>query len=90
LRKSWDGESFRCNYTGIKLVEDNHKDPRYITFDHRTPGQEDDIGIVAQAVNDMKSDMTDQEFRRMILQLANRFNGGEFAKTAFHLKHWKR
>ena len=90
LRKSWDGENFRCNYTGIKLVEDNHKDPRYITFDHRTPGREDDIVIVAQAINDMKSDMTDKEFRRMILQLANRFNGGEFDETVFRLRHWKR
>lgn len=90
LRKSWDGETFRCHYTGIKLVEDNHKDPRYITFDHRTPRREDDIVIVAQAINDMKSDMTDKEFRCMILQLANRFNGGEFDEAAFRFKHWKR
>ncbi|MBA7651116.1 hypothetical protein ES703_58931 [subsurface metagenome] len=90
LRKSWDGEAFRCNYTGIKLVEDNHRDPRYITFDHRTPRREDDIVIVAQAINDMKSDMSDKEFRRMVLQLANRFSGGEFNPKAFNLKYWTR
>ena len=90
LQKAWDGEAFRCYYTDIRLVEDNSKDPRYLTFDHRTPRQEDDIVIVAQAINDMKSDMTDKEFRRMILQLANRFNGGEFDEKAFKLKYWKR
>lgn len=90
LRKSWDGGNFRCDYTGIKLVEDNHRDPRYITFDHRTPGREDDIGIVAQAINDMKSDMSDKEFRRMVLELASRFNGGEFDEEAFALRYWKR
>lgn len=90
LRKSWDGEAFRCKYTGIKLVEDNHKDPRYLTFDHRTPRREDDIVIVAQAINDMKSDMSDKEFRRMVLELTNRFNGGEFDEEAFALRYWKR
>lgn len=90
LRRSWDGESFRCFYTGVKLVEDNHKDPRYLTFDHRTPRQEDDIVIVAAAINDMKSDMSDREFRRMVLQLANKLSGGEFEERAFKLRYWKR
>jgi len=90
LRQAWDGESFRCFYTGVKLVEDNFKDPRYLTFDHRTPRQEDDIVIVAQVINDMKSDMSDKEFRWMVLQLANKLNGGQFDEKAFKLKYWKR
>ena len=90
LRRSWDGESFRWFYTGIKLVEDNHKDPRYLTFDHRIPRQEDDIVIVASAINDMKTDMSDREFRKMVLQWANKLSGGEFDARAFKLKYWKR
>ena len=90
LQQSWDGRSFRCFYTGIRLVEDNPKDPRYITFDHRIPRQEDDIVIVASAINDMKSDMSDREFHRMVLQLANKLSGGEFDARAFKLRYWKR
>jgi len=90
LRQSWDGKSFRCFYTGVKLVEDNHKDPRYLTFDHRIPRRQDRIVIVASAINDMKSDMSDGEFRRMVLHLANRLSGGEFDARAFNLKYWKR
>lgn len=90
LQQSWDGESFRCFYTGVRLVEDNSRDPRYLTFDHRTPRQEDDIVIVASAINDMKSDMSDREFRKVVLQLANKLNGGTFDGRAFKLRHWKR
>jgi len=90
LRRSWDGKYFRCFYTGVKLVEDNHKDPRYLTFDHRIPRRQDRIVIVASAINDMKSDMSDAEFRTMVLQLANKLNGGEFDARAFKLRYWTR
>ena len=88
--EAWDGEGFRCYYTGVRLVEDNHSDPCYLTFDHFTPREESNIVVVAAAINDMKSDLSDGEFRRIILQLASRFNGGEFNEEAFNLKHWKR
>lgn len=90
LKKAWDGECFRCYYTGVKLVEDNWRNPRYLTFDHLTPRKEDDIVIVAAAINDMKSDMSDKEFRHMVLQLSNKLNGGQFDERAFNLRHWKR
>lgn len=90
LQQAWDGKHFRCYYTGIRLVEDDHKDPRYLTFDHLTPRKEDNIVIVASAINDMKSDMSDKEFRQMVLQLANKLNGGQFDEKAFDLKYWKR
>lgn len=38
----------------------------------------------------VKSDMADDEFRAMVLQLAKRFSGGEFDEGMFNLKHWKR
>ena len=90
LKQAWDGEGFRCYYSGIRLIENNSKDPRYLTFDHRTPRQEGDVVVAAAAINDMKSDMTEEEFKRMIILLANHFNGGSFDKGAFDLKHWKR
>lgn len=90
LKRAWDGQAFRCYYTGIKLVEDNPKDPRYLTFDHFTPRKEDKIVIVAAAINDMKSDMSDKEFRQMVLQLSNKFDGGQFNEKVFNLRYWKR
>jgi hypothetical protein len=90
LQKAWDGEGFRCHYTGIRLIEDNPKDPRYLTFDHLIPREEQEIVVVAGAINDMKSDLADDEFRAMVVQLANRFKGEEFDENVFDLKHWKR
>jgi len=90
LQQAWDGQAFRCYYTGIRLVEDNPKDPRYLTFDHLIPRQESKIVIVAAAINDMKSDMSDSEFRAMVLALAKHFAGDRFNERAFKLKHWKR
>ena len=90
LKLAWDGEGFRCYYSGVRLVEENHRHPRYLTFDHRTPRQEEDVVIAAALLNDMKSDMTEDEFRAMIFQLASYFKGGTFDENAFNLKHWKR
>jgi hypothetical protein len=90
LKQAWDGEGFRCYYSGVRLIEDNSKDPRYLTFDHRTPRQESDVVITAAVLNDMKSDMTEDEFKAMVSQLASRFKGGTFDESVFNLKHWKR
>lgn len=90
LKQAWDGEGFRCYFTGIRLVEDNRKDPRYITFDHRIPRVESDIVVTAAAINDMKSDLSEDEFKAMVIQLANHFNDGSFDESVFKLEHWKR
>ncbi|MFA5304750.1 MAG: hypothetical protein WDL99_03735 [Candidatus Omnitrophota bacterium] len=90
LKRAWDGNSFRCYYTGIKLVENNHKDPLYLTFDHRIPRKEDDIVVAAAILNDMKSDMDENEFKAIIFQLAEHFKGKEIDEKAFEIKFWKR
>jgi len=54
------------------LVETNPEDPRYITFDHRIPRQEDDIVVAAACINDMKSDLSEDEFKAIVVQLARR------------------
>jgi len=90
LKEAWDGRGFRCHYSGITLVEDDPSDPRYLTFDHRTPRNESDIVVTAAVLNDMKSDLTEKEFRNMIIQLARRFEGGGFDESVFKLTHWKR
>ncbi len=89
LSKAWDGEGFRCYYTGVRLVEDNQYDPRYLTLDHRVPGREDDIVVAALLINQMKSKLTEDEFKLIIAQLKNRFNGGTFDESVFKLSRWK-
>ncbi len=90
LRRAWDGTGFRCYYSGVRLEETNSHDPRYLTFDHRTPRHENDLVVAAAFVNDMKSDMSEDEFRAVIVQLASRFQGGAFDERVLKLVHWKR
>ena len=93
LKASWDGTCFRCYYSGVKLKweEKDYKSPLYITFDHRIPRKEDDIVITASVINDMKSDLSDDEFKDVITKLAEHFrNGISLCEGIFSLKYWKR
>ena len=75
LRGAWDGEWFQCYYTGVRLEENDFKHPRYLTFDHKTPRDEDDVVIAAMCINDMKTDLSEDEFRAVVLGLARKFEG---------------
>ena len=74
----------------VRLVEDDHHDPLYLTFDHRTPRDEDDVVVCAALINDMKSDTSEAEFREVIRQLASRFSGGDFDERVLRLDHHRR
>jgi len=76
LKNSWDGESFRCYYSGVRLVDNDSGSPRYITLDHRTPGNEEDIVIAASLINDMKTHMNEDAFREIVAKLADHFERG--------------
>jgi hypothetical protein len=84
------GKYFECFYTHVRLVEDNHRSPRYLTFDHKTPRNESEMVLAAQLINDMKSDMDESEFKNMVQKLANHFAGESFDDSAFNVIHWKR
>jgi hypothetical protein len=90
LQQAWDGASFRCYYSGVRLVENDHRSPRYLTFDHRTPRREHDVVVAAACLNDMKSDLSEGEFRSVVLGLASHFRGGTFDERLLELAHWKR
>ncbi len=92
LKQAWDGRSFRCHYSGVRLVDNHPASPRYLTFDHRTPGHEDDIVIAAALINDMKSDTDEDEFKRIVKKLANHFRGGPPVKedALDRMLRWKR
>ena len=90
LRDAWDGNHFKCYYSGVVLEEINSKSPLYVSFDHRTPRDEDDIVVAAACINDMKTDMSEIEFRAVVIALSKAFQGGTIDEKIFNLKYWKR
>lgn len=83
LKDQWDREAgaFRCYYTGIPLEDVPGR--RYATWEHTTPGESTRVVLVADVINKMKSDMTESEFRSIVLALAERFKGEGFDESAF-------
>lgn len=90
LKSAWDGEAFRCYYSGLPLVVDRTSHPLYLTFDHRTPRARGDLVVAAAVINDMKTDMSEEEFKRLVIELARKFSGKSFNEGAVKLRHWKR
>ena len=81
--------AFRCAYSGVTLNHDPAS-PWHLTFDHRTARDESDIVVCAALVKDMKSDLTLDEFKRVVAQLAERFAEKRTTIGAFHPAHWRR
>jgi hypothetical protein len=91
LRKAWDpdAEAFRCHYSGV-LLDADHRSPWHVTFDHRTPRTESDVVLCAALINDMKSDLTEAEFRKVIAQLSERLAGVRSSIERIVPKYWHR
>ena len=66
---------FRCYYTNIILEENDPKSPFAITFDHPIPGDLTRVVACAAFINELKSAMTESEFRANIPLLASHFEG---------------
>ena len=80
---------FICQYTGTKLNMTNHKDPFYFSFDHMVPGDNRKIVLTFALLNEMKSDMTYEEFKYYVRQFARFFDtGAKIIKR--RLKFWVR
>jgi hypothetical protein len=52
-------------------------------FEHRTPGDEASVVVTCALVNRMKTDLTEEQFKAMIAELAKVFTGGTFDERAF-------
>ena len=85
LRASWRSGAFYCFYTGVQLIHDptESRDHRYLSFEHQTPGDESSVVVACSLVNRMKTDLSDDEFRTMVTELAKAFAGGGFDEQAF-------
>jgi hypothetical protein len=85
LRAQRRGDAFVCAYTGIELTEANG-DTRFATWEHRQPGDESSVVLVADLVNRMKGDMSESEFSAMVRALADLFQGKAFDESAFPIR----
>lgn len=85
LQEAWRGGSFRCFYTGIALIDDfqRWRDHRCLVFEHRIPGDEASVVVTCALVNRMKTDLTEEQFKNMVRELARVFDGGTFDEGAF-------
>jgi hypothetical protein len=73
LKRAWRGSAFYCEITGWKLETKDHRSPYYLTWEHLTPGNEQDVIVAAALVNRMKANLTLDQFKLMVCALANRF-----------------
>ena len=46
--------------------------------------------VAAACINDMKTDMSENEFRAVVIALSKAFQGGTIDEKIFNLKYWKR
>jgi hypothetical protein len=84
MKSQWDRgcDSFRCYYTGIPLTT-VPQSRRNATWEHVTPGDGSTVVLVADVINKMKSDLSENEFKSIVIALAERFKGREFDESAF-------
>lgn len=84
LLHQWDPDigGFRCYYADVKLTHD-YGSRRYATWEHREPGDESSVVLVAHLVNKMKGDMKEAEFKAMVRALSRRFEDQPFDESAF-------
>ena len=78
-----------CYYTGMTLDMTDTKSPWYCVFDHWIPHDDRKIVLTSSLINDMKTDMTEDEFWYMVTQLANYKRYGTKIRK-IHLSCWGR
>ncbi len=85
MHDSWRDGAFHCFYTDIALIDDGARwrDHRYLSFEHLTPSDEKSVVVTCYLVNRMKTDLTDEQFRSMVTELAKVFAGGTFDEHVF-------
>jgi len=80
---------FVCYYTGMPLELDDPKSPWYLVFDHWMPRDPRKMVITSSLLNEMKSDLTEDEFWYFIRELANFFRYGTAVRKR-KLAYWLR
>ena len=74
VKAIWDHvrrNGYVCYYTGMSLDTEDPKSPWYCVFDHWIPGDSRKVVLTSSLLNDMKSDLTEDEFWSTVFQLAD-------------------
>jgi hypothetical protein len=81
LQDSWRDGRFHCFYTGVALVDDGQRwrNHRYLVFEHTIPGDETSVVVTCALVNRMRTDLTEEQFKCMVRELAARRRVGRRA-----------
>jgi len=80
---------FRCYYTGRPLELYDQNSPYYACFDHKTPGDDEDLAMCVRWINSVKGTMTEEEFWPVVLALDDyHYNGIPFPIELARIKHW--
>jgi hypothetical protein len=86
-----DVDGFRCQYTGFLLDLGNNLSPWQLNFDHRIPGRQGDYIVSCRLVNDMKSELSEEEFKKVVIELARHFETGEpYDRDIIKFEFWDR
>ena len=92
INEIWDyirKYGYVCYYTGMPLNLDDPKSPWYMVFDHWMPRDPRKMVITSSLINEMKSDLTEEEFWYFISQLANSYRKGSVVRKK-KLAYWSR
>ena len=79
MQSVWDylhAHDYIDYYTGMKLNLNNTQSPWYMVFDHLIPRDPKKIVPTSGLINEMKCDLTEDEFWYLISELANFFRNG--------------
>ena len=79
MQASWSttDQCFRCHYSGARLVE-QYPHPAYPTFDHTTARDGREVTFVSALINDMKSVLSDADFKTVVIEMGKKFQGLPF------------
>lgn len=83
-------DDFVCTISGLKLEDYDIHSPLFLNYDHRTPGVEGMLDVVANVFNVMKSRMTVDEFRAVLRELVRFWDTGKFDASVLDLKYWRK
>lgn len=98
LRRSSKNKVFHCAITGIPLQTNNDSKPDYLSFDHLIPHSSHSRSFkkgdkiytvvqgqpVAQLINDMKSDLSNQTFLELTQAILDSAKGDQKASEKLH------
>jgi len=90
LQKAWNKaqNAFLCLYSKQPLEEKDLSSPYWIEFDHVIPVKSSPFQAIWAVLNQMKRQLTDDEFRLALPMLRDHWKGAPFDKAAIPFKYW--